>query len=229
MWLSFFLYQVSQWAAKCKEFEGYFPADISSSWKTLFEDGRQKKCDIVLWFAPPQGVLKLNFDRSFFREHHQGGVLRSYSRSWGYYYSGLAYVTDANIAATFCLLLGCRELKEMNDFKAIIEGDSFLAIQWASTSMTYPWWLADLMEKIHSLCSWWSFLFFMFMVAGRCISLRQCFSHYFRARLGNYRFPSPRVFRNTQCYVFLELTPPLCSGNTQQSCICGGGTHSVST
>lgn len=41
------------------------------------------------------------------------------------------------------LLLGCKELKVLNGFNAIIERDSFSAIQWGSTSLIYPWRMAD--------------------------------------------------------------------------------------
>lgn len=50
-----------------KEFEGYSSADISRSWKTLFEDGRQR-LDCLLWVTPPLVVLKLNFDGNYIRE-----------------------------------------------------------------------------------------------------------------------------------------------------------------
>lgn len=40
--LDMILSQVSLWAAKYKEFEGYSSADILRSWKALFEDGRHR-------------------------------------------------------------------------------------------------------------------------------------------------------------------------------------------
>lgn len=105
----------------------------------------------LLWVSLPHAVLKQKFDGSFIREHHPrgnwgvGGVIRDHDGTINIIrtYSGLATVVDANEAKTFSLLLGYRELKAMNGFKAIIEGDSFLAIQWGSTSITYPCRLDD--------------------------------------------------------------------------------------
>lgn len=47
----------------------------------------------------------------------------------------------------------------MNGFNAIVEGDYFLAIQWDSSSMSYPWRLADWMEEIRSISSMMPFSF----------------------------------------------------------------------
>lgn len=57
------------------------------------------------------------------------------------------------------MFLGCRELKVINGLNVIVEGDSVLSIQWGSTSMPYPWWLTDWMEKIRSISSMKQFSF----------------------------------------------------------------------
>lgn len=48
------------------------------------------------------------------------------------------------------LLLGCK-LKALNGFHAIIEEDSCSAIQWGSTSLNYPWRMANWVEEIWSI------------------------------------------------------------------------------
>lgn len=36
----------------------------------------------------------------------------------------------------------------MHGIKALVEGDSYSAIQWGSSSLSYPWLLAGCVEKI---------------------------------------------------------------------------------
>lgn len=62
MVVNLIIYQVSQWAAKCREFEGYSSADISRSWSSLFKDGGQKTMLSLSWNPPALGVLRMNFD-----------------------------------------------------------------------------------------------------------------------------------------------------------------------
>lgn len=56
---------------------------------------------------------------------HSGSVIRTYL--------GPACIADANKAEVLSLICGCKELKTLNGLKAIVEGDSFLTIQWAFT------------------------------------------------------------------------------------------------
>lgn len=46
------------------------------------------------------------------------------------------------------MLIGCRELRKVESFSTIKEGDSFSAIQWGSGCTIYPWRLADWVEEI---------------------------------------------------------------------------------
>ena len=54
--------------------------------------------------------------------------------------------SDVNEAELVALLICCRELLKLGGFNAIIEGDSFLAIQWGSGRASHPWRLADWVE-----------------------------------------------------------------------------------
>ena len=99
------------------------------------------------WNLPPVGFLKLNFDGNFFKHIHLGGiggVIRDSSGLVVKKLSGPVSSSDSNGAEVSALLFGCRELCKLGGYKAIIEGDSFSAIQWASGKSTFPWRLADL-------------------------------------------------------------------------------------
>lgn len=97
-------------------------------------------------------MLKLNFNGSFTRKFHQGGVGGPFVTPMelldvptrGRVQSVYHRCCD-NGAETFSLLTGCGELKVMNDFKPII-GHSFSNIQWRYTFVNYPWRLADWAE-----------------------------------------------------------------------------------
>lgn len=71
----------------------------------------------------------------------------------------MATVVNAKEVETLSLLLGWKELKAMNGFKAIIEGNSVLTFQWRSISLHYLWHLADWVEEIHYISSMTIFSF----------------------------------------------------------------------
>lgn len=48
----------------------------------------------------------------------------------------------------FLLLVGCCEVWRLGVSKAIIESDSFYAIQWGSGKSSFPWCLVDCVEEI---------------------------------------------------------------------------------
>lgn len=52
------------------------------------------------------------------------------------------------------LLIGCRELKILCAFNAIVEGDSRLALLGRSSHGDYPWHLADWVEETRSLSTY---------------------------------------------------------------------------
>lgn len=49
------------------------------------------------------------------------------------------------------LLVGCRELRRLEGFNALIGGDSFFAIQ--SSKASYPWRLAKWVEEVQYISS----------------------------------------------------------------------------
>lgn len=55
---------------------------------------------------------------------------------------------DVNEAEVFALLIGYWELLRLDGYKAIIAGDSFLAIQWGwSGNSSHPWRITDWVEE----------------------------------------------------------------------------------
>lgn len=102
------------------------------------------------------GVLKLNVDGSFVQSISRGGI-RGLIRDWNgnivRNFSGPADSLDANKAEVLALLIGFRELRSLKGFNAIIEGDSFSAIQWSPKKPSFPWRLADLIEEIQDISS----------------------------------------------------------------------------
>lgn len=93
---------------------------------------------------PPMGILKLNFDGNFICSSRRGGgVVRCWAGTVVCSYSGPLESSDADEVAVFAPLVGCRELRSMGCVNAIIEDDSFSAIQWGLHNSSFPWRLAD--------------------------------------------------------------------------------------
>lgn len=79
--------------------------------------------------------LKLNFEGGYVRVLGCGGigvVVQDHLGTVIHTLSGLTNFTNANKAEILSLLIRCKEFKVLNGFKAIIEGDSSLAIKWGS-------------------------------------------------------------------------------------------------
>lgn len=88
--------------------------------------------DNISWHSPPEGSLKLCFDgshvhqicmRGFGRVNHDwsGRVVKNFSSPIS--------SSDANGAEVFALLVGRSKLQKMGGYNAIIEDNSFSAIQ----------------------------------------------------------------------------------------------------
>lgn len=58
---------------------------------------------------------------------------------------------NANEAEVFALSIGCRKLLKLNAYSAIIEGNSFSAIQWGSGKASHPWGLANWVEEVQAI------------------------------------------------------------------------------
>lgn len=89
---------------------------------------------------PPNGVLKLIFDGSFLKDVRwggYGGVIRDSMGAILCSYVGAVDLSNSNEAEVFALLVGCREFRRLDGYNALIEGDSFYAIQWSSGNATY--------------------------------------------------------------------------------------------
>lgn len=85
------------------------------------------------WVHLPSAVLKLNFDGNFFKESGQGGwgvFIRDTKGQILHQFSGSVNSEDSNTAEVYAMLMSCQELLKLGSFYAIIEGDSFLVIQW---------------------------------------------------------------------------------------------------
>ena len=149
------VWNVLEWACIKKEFGEIFAADINRSWDAVLKGHcRRKAVHRVEWICPPLGTFKLNFDGSFVRITHQGGiggVIRNWMGDVVRSYSGPVDALDANEAEVYALLLGCRELAKLGGSYPIIEGDSFSTIQWASGKASYPWRIADWVEEVQDI------------------------------------------------------------------------------
>ena len=103
---------------------------------------------------PPTIVLKLDFDGSFVRSVRKGGiggVIRDWKGKIVRSFFGPIVSLDANETELFAFLIGFRELLQIAGYDAILEGDSFLVIQWCSGSSSYPWKLTDWVEEVHDI------------------------------------------------------------------------------
>ena len=146
------VWKVSEWACIRKEFGGISAAGINRAWDAVLKGYWSRKAvHRVEWICPPLGTFKLNFDGSFVRSMHQGGiggVIRNWMGDVVRSYSGPVDALDANEAEVYALLLGCRELEKLGGAYLIIEGDSFSTIQWASSKASYPWRIAAWVEEV---------------------------------------------------------------------------------
>lgn len=149
----FHIWSASNWVSLDKNFEEVPIHELKRSCEVFF----QKCCTVnsvrTSWLLPLQEVLKLNFYGSFFEECKggYGGVIRN---SCGQILCGLSgpiECVDANGAEVFAMLLGYRELHKLEATNAIVEVDSFSAIQWGSGKSKCPWRFEDWVEEVHFL------------------------------------------------------------------------------
>ena len=55
---------------------------------------------------------------------------------------------NANAAEVYAMLIGCHELFRVGSSNAIIEGNSYSAIQWGSGKASHTWGLIDWIEEV---------------------------------------------------------------------------------
>lgn len=105
--------------------------DLSRSWAVHLNRGWCANVVYkVSWISPPTGILKLNFDGSFFQQIQMGGIGGVFCDFNGKVksFSGPANSSDSNDSEVYAILAGCHELQKLGCYNAIIEGDSFSAI-----------------------------------------------------------------------------------------------------
>ena len=132
------VWTVSMWVSKRKEFVGVSLDALNRSWASFFK-GRW--CDKALWIKPPSGILKLNFDGSYFHALRWGGIggeIQDYDGTAIRKYSRPADSLNANEVEVFALLIGCLELLRLDDYNAILQGDSLSTIQWGTGKACNP-------------------------------------------------------------------------------------------
>ena len=66
-------------------------------------------------------------------------------------YYGPVDSMNANAAEVYAMFIGCRELLSLGSYNAIMEGDSYSAIQWGSRKDSHPWRLTDLVEEVQDI------------------------------------------------------------------------------
>lgn len=60
-------------------------------------------------------------------------------------------MSDADGVEVYAMLMGCREIRQLEASNAIVEGDPFSSIQWGSGKSKFPWRLADWVEEVHAI------------------------------------------------------------------------------
>lgn len=106
----------------------------------------------------------------------------------------------------YALLVGCRELLKLGGLLAIIEGDSFSAIQWGLRKTSYPWKLADWVKAAHDISSQLSASFRHILWEANDTPMvllkRECFAILFLLVFDNVR-----LFCCFRCLVVFLLLP----------------------
>ena len=144
--------KISEWAMKRIEFDGILLDDLNRSWAAVLDGGwRATSARQSFWMPPPRGILKLNFDGSYQKSLRRGGIGGVIRDSFGNVvrrFCGPMDTSDANEVEMYALLIGCRELLKLGGLAAIVDGDSFSAIQWGSRKTSCPWRLANWEEEV---------------------------------------------------------------------------------
>lgn len=132
---------VSEWAGRMPAFIGIPLEDLNRSWAYYFSGGRHSKMvDNISWHSPPEGSLKLCFDGSYVHQicmRGFGRVIHDWSGRVIKNFSSPISSSDANGAEVFALLVGRSKLQKMGGYNAIIEDDSFSAIQSGKSSFSW--------------------------------------------------------------------------------------------
>lgn len=123
---------VSDWASRGKQFEDILLHDMYRSWKAVVEGGKTLKTMVpTSWMLPPMGLLKLNFDGSFFKDLSHGGWEGTTCQIFVQIF-GPVECLDSYGAEVFAMLMSCCYLFNTRGYKDMIEGDSYSALRWGN-------------------------------------------------------------------------------------------------
>lgn len=85
---------------------------------------------MVLFVSIPFYLSSISHFLKEVRRGRYGGVIGDNTGMISCSYSVWVDCTDSNVVDSFTKLIICRELQKLSGHNAIIEGDSFSAIQW---------------------------------------------------------------------------------------------------
>eukprot|EP00268_Persea_americana_P043745 TRINITY_DN4402_c0_g1_i3.p1 TRINITY_DN4402_c0_g1~~TRINITY_DN4402_c0_g1_i3.p1 ORF type:complete len:237 (+),score=33.87 TRINITY_DN4402_c0_g1_i3:165-875(+) len=149
------IWTVSESVSKHQEFVGVSLDDVNRSWDPFLKGRwRDKVLRKVLRLCPPAGVLKLNFDGSYFHDIQNGGIggiIQDYEGKVIRNYYGPVDSMNTHAAKVYAMLIDCRELLSLGSYNTINEGDSHSTIQWGSGKASHPWNSTDWVEEVQDI------------------------------------------------------------------------------
>ncbi|XXG42545.1 hypothetical protein AAC387_Pa01g2800 [Persea americana] len=104
---------------------------------------RKQALQVTWWRISLRTTFQSLADFSVVIRNCKGKVIRNYY--------GPVNSMNANAAEVYAMLIGCHELLSLGGYNAIIEGDSYSAIQWGSGKASHPWTLTDLVEEVKDI------------------------------------------------------------------------------
>lgn len=127
--------ELGGWLKVFTKFKDLTLTDFSRDWVTTISclSAPTQPILSLCWKAPPQGVLKLNFNGASKGNPRPAGfgcVIRDHNGDNYKFLCGPLGHCNSTKAKTMGLLMGIRELKSMGAMGALVEGDLTVVIGW---------------------------------------------------------------------------------------------------
>lgn len=147
--------EVGSWLFVTKTFQGLSLADFVRDWKTSISvNAPQQSISFGWWSPPPPGVLKLNFDGSSLGNPGPSGfgcVIRDSMGEIVRVVAGSIGTADSTKVELMGLLMGLREVRNLQLHVPLIEGDSSVVVGWCSGRSWGSWKYAQQIHEIREL------------------------------------------------------------------------------
>lgn len=147
--------EVESWLFMTKVFQGLSLADFVRDWKTsIVVNAPRRRISFGCWSLPPPGMLKLNFDGSSLGNPGPGGfgcVIRDSVGEIVRIVASPIGITNSTKAELMGLLMGLREVRDLQLHVPLIEGNSSVVVGWGLSRSPGSWKYAQQVHEIREL------------------------------------------------------------------------------